>query len=139
MSETFALSNAFEHGLRTRDTVVYMRGQLNIRQLEAVSAALGHVWLTHCESIFARLVSHHALICLLSDQFIKGDREGCDLEVDASNGDYLRWIDASADAVRLLDEDDGFLPIETLNTGIFDLRPTEESLAIQSQRQKVEC
>ena len=43
MAEAYALSNAVEHGLRTRATIVDMRGQLNIRQRE--------------ESLFAHLVS----------------------------------------------------------------------------------
>ena len=44
MAEAHALSNVVEHGLRTRATIVGMRGQPNIRQLEeTASAAMGHV------------------------------------------------------------------------------------------------
>ena len=58
MAETYALSNAVEHGLRTRAVTVDMRGQLNIRQWEeAASAAIGHVWFKDCESLFAHLIS----------------------------------------------------------------------------------
>ena len=54
----YALSNAVEHGLRTRATIVDMRGQLNIRRWEeTASAAMGHVWFVDCESLFARLIS----------------------------------------------------------------------------------
>ena len=58
MAEAYALSNAVEHGLRTRATIVDMRGQLNIRQWEeTASAAIGHVWFKDCESLFAHLIS----------------------------------------------------------------------------------
>ena len=44
MAEAHALSNAVEHGLRTRATIVDTRGQLNIRQWdETASEAMGHV------------------------------------------------------------------------------------------------
>ena len=44
MTEAVALSNAVQHGLRTRASNVDMRGQLNIRQWEeTASAAKGHV------------------------------------------------------------------------------------------------
>ena len=58
MAEAYALSNAFEHGLRTRATIVDMRGHLNIRQWEeTASAVMGHVWFTDCESICSLMVS----------------------------------------------------------------------------------
>ena len=51
MTEAYALSNAVEHGLRTRATIVDMRGQLNVGQWEeTASAAMRHVWFTDCES-----------------------------------------------------------------------------------------
>ena len=53
MAEAYALSNAAEHGLRTRATIVDMRGQLNIRHWEETpSAAMGHVWFADCERLF---------------------------------------------------------------------------------------
>ena len=56
MAEACALSNAVEHGLRTRAAIVDMR--LNIRQWEeTASAAMGQVWFTDCESLFAHLIS----------------------------------------------------------------------------------
>ena len=58
MAEAYALSNAVEHGLRTRATIVDMRGQLHIREWEeTASAAMGHVWFTDCESLFSHLIS----------------------------------------------------------------------------------
>ena len=57
VAEAYALSNAVDNGLRTRAAIVDMRGQLNFRQREeTASAAMGHVWCTDCESIFALLV-----------------------------------------------------------------------------------
>ena len=53
MAEAYALSNAVEHGLRTRAAIVDLRGQLNIRQWEeSALAAMGHVWFTDFESLF---------------------------------------------------------------------------------------
>ena len=54
MAEACALSNAVEHGLRTRGIIFDMRGRLNVRQWEeTASAAMGHVWFTDCESLCA--------------------------------------------------------------------------------------
>ena len=38
MSEAYALSNAVEHGVRTRATIVDVRGQLNIREWEGTAS-----------------------------------------------------------------------------------------------------
>ena len=58
MAEACALSNAVELGLRTRATIVDMRGQLNIRLgEETASAAMGHVWFADCECLFSHLIS----------------------------------------------------------------------------------
>ena len=58
MAEACALSNAVEHGLRTRGIIFDMRGRLNVRQWEeTASAAMGHVWFTDCDSLFAHLIS----------------------------------------------------------------------------------
>ena len=58
MAEAYALSNAVEHGLRTRATIVDMRGQLNICPWEeTATASVGHVLVTDCESLFSHLIS----------------------------------------------------------------------------------
>ena len=58
MTEAHAPPDAVEHGLRTRATIVDMRGQLDIRQWEeTASAAMGHVWFTDCERLFENLIS----------------------------------------------------------------------------------
>ena len=92
MAEAYALSNAVEHGLRTRAAIVDMRGQLNIRQWEeTASAALGHVWFTDCESVFAHVVrpntkqvANKRLAIDLSalEHLIWDNRDDCDEEVD---------------------------------------------------------
>ena len=109
MAEAYALSNAVEHGLRTRTTIVDMRGQLNIRQWEeTASAAMGHVWFADCESLFAHLISpdtkqvdNKRLAIDLSalKQLIWDNRYDCDEEVAGSKGDYLRWIDMLSDCL----------------------------------------
>ena len=105
MAEAYALTNAVEHGLRTRATIVDVRGQLNIRQWEeTASAAMGHVSLTDCESfshlVFpnAKEVDNKRLAIDLSvlKQLVWDNRDDCDEEVVGSKGDDLRWIDTSA-------------------------------------------
>ena len=106
MTEAYVQSNAVEHGLRTRATMVDMKGQLNIRQWEeTASAALGHVWFTDCESLFTHLIlpstkqlDNKRLAIELSalKQLIWDNRDDCDEEVDGSKGDDSRWIDTFA-------------------------------------------
>ena len=100
MAEAYALSNAVEHGLRTRAAIVDVRGQLNVRQWEETAAAtMGHVWFTDCESLFAHLVSPNtkqidnkrlAIDLSALKQLIWDNNDDCDEEVDGSKGDYLR-------------------------------------------------
>ena len=94
-------------------TSVDMR-RLNIRQWEeTASAAMGHVWFADCASL-----------------------DDCD-EVDGSKGDYLRWIDTSAVLSDGLTNTMTSCRLnETLSTGIFDMRPFEESLAIKATSRK---
>ena len=91
MAEAYALSNAVEHGLRTRAAIVDMRGQLNIRKWEeTASAAMGHVW-SDCESFFAHLVSPNtkqvdnkrlAIDLSAKKQLIWDNRDDCDEDLD---------------------------------------------------------
>ena len=77
-----------------------MRGQLNIRQWEeTVSAAMGHVWITDRERLFADLISPNttqvdnkllAIDVSAPKQLILDNRDDCDGEVDGSKGDYPR-------------------------------------------------
>ena len=70
-------------------------------------------------------------------QLIWDNRDDRDEEVDGSKGDYLRWIDTSpmlSDCVTTT-MTSGRLN-GTLSTGIFDMRPTEESLAIKAKNRK---
>ena len=149
MAEAYALSNAVEHGLRTRAAIVDTRGQLNTRQREeTASVAMGHVWVADCEHIFAHWVSPNTKEvdnkCLATDlsalkQLIWDNRDDCDEEVGGSKGDYLRWIDTSAmlsDCLTKSLTSCRMIEIETLSTGIFDVRHTEESLAIKAKNRK---
>ena len=146
MAEAYALSNAVEHGLRARATIVDMRGQLNICQWEeTASAAMGHVWFADCESLFSHLISNTkhvdnkrlAIDLSTLKQLIWDNRDDCDADVDGSKGAYPRWIDTSAMLADCLTKTmtSGRLN-ETLSTGIFDMRPPVVSLAIKAQKQK---
>ena len=84
MAEAHALSNAVQHGLRTRATIVDMKGQLIFARWEGTaSAAMEHN---------KRL----AIDLSVLKQLIWDSRDDCDEEVDGSKGDYDRWIDTSA-------------------------------------------
>ena len=105
MAEACALTNAVEHGLRTRATIVDVRGKLNSSMGGKASAAMGHIWFTDCESFFSHLVSLNtkevdnkrlAIDLSVLKQVIWDNRDDCDEEVDGSKGDDLRWIDTSA-------------------------------------------
>ena len=47
MAEAYALSNAVQHGLRTRAAIVDMRGQPNIRQWEETASAANGICLVY--------------------------------------------------------------------------------------------
>ena len=71
-----------------------MRGQLNIRQWEeTASAAMGDVWFTGCQSLFAHLISPNtkqvdnkrpAIDLSALKQLIWDNRDDCDEEFDGS-------------------------------------------------------
>ena len=147
MAEAYALSNAVEHGLRTRATIVDIRGQLNICEWEeTASAAKGHVWFADCESLFSHFISPNtkqvdnkrlAIALSALKQLIWDNRDDCDAEVDESKGNFLRWIDTSAMLSDCLSKTMTSRRLnETLSTGIFDMRPTEERLAIKAKSRK---
>ena len=144
MAETFALNKAIEAGTRLRAAIVDMKGLLDIRNWEESAAlAMGHCWMTDCESLYEHLMSQRlntienkrlAIDLKALRQFIwerSGDRT---LEVDCSCGDYPRWIDTSvmlADPLTKNMKPDRL--VECMMTGKFDLRPTAESLMIKEK------
>ena len=123
-----------------------MRGQLNIRQREeTASAATEHVWFTDCESLSSHLISPNtkqvdikrlAIDVSVLKQLIWDNRDDCDEEVDGSKGDYPRWIDTSAMLADCLTKTTSGRLNEMMSTGIFDMRLTEESLAIKAKNRK---
>jgi hypothetical protein len=144
MAETFALIKGTEAGARIRAAVVDMKGLLDMRNWEESSAqAMGHVWMTDCESLYQHLMSHRlnaienkrlAIDLMALRQQIwerNGERT---LEVDHSCGDYPRWIDTS---VMLADPLTKAMNSErldhTMMTGRYDMRPTAESLMIKER------
>ena len=142
MAEAYQLSNAVEHGLRTRAAIVDMRGQLNIRHRLPQQWDMSGL---QTESLFAHVVSPNTkqvdnkrLVIDLSalKQLIWDNRDDCDEEVDGSKGDYFRCIDTSAMLSDYLTKT--MTSCRLIETGIFDMTSTEESLAIKSQEQDVE-
>ncbi len=144
MAEAFAMIKGTETGARIRAAVVDMKGPLDLRNWEESSAqAMGHVWLTDCESLYQHLMSHRlntienkrlAIDLMALRQQIwerNGERT---LEIDHSCGDYPRWIDTS---VMLADPLTKAMNSErldhTMMTGRYDMRPTAESLMVKER------
>ena len=109
---------------------------------------MGHVWFADCESLFPHLISPNtkqvdnkrlAIDLSALTQLISDNRDDCDEEVDGSKGDHHRWIDTSAMLSDCLSNTMTSCCLnETLSTGTFDMRPTEESLAVKAKTQEVE-
>ena len=149
MAEAYAFSNAVENGLRTRAAIVDMRGQHNVRQREqTASAAMSHVWFTDCESLFAHLICPNtkqvdskrlAIDLSALKHLIWDNQDDCDEEVDGLKGDYPRCMGTSA---MLSDCSAKTMTscqwTDTLSTGIFNMRSTEESLAIKAHKTVLE-
>ena len=144
MAETFAMIRGTEAGCRIRAAIVDMKGLLNLRKWEeSASHHMGHVWMTDCDSLYEHLMAPrlNAIenkrlaidLMALRQQIWERDGERT-LEVDHSSGDYPRWIDTSTmladpltktmSAERLTD---------TMMTGVFDMRPTAESLMVKEK------
>ena len=106
---------------------------------------MGHVWFADCESLFTHVISPNtkqvdnrrlAIDLSALKQLISDNRDDCD-EFDGSKGDYPRWIDTSAMLSDCLTKTmTSCRLIETLSTGIFDMRPTGESPAIKDKKKK---
>ncbi len=144
MAETFAMLKGTEAGTRLRAAIVDMKGLLDMKNWEETAArAMGHVWMTDCESLYQHLMSQRlnsvenkrlAIDLMgLRQQIWERDGERT-LEVDHSCGDYPRWIDTS---VMLADPLTKSMSSErldaTMATGLFDMRPTAESLMIKEK------
>ena len=144
MAEKFAMTTAVEAGTSIRAAIMDMKGQLDIRNWEeSASQSMGHCWMTDCDSLYEHLMSQRfnaienkrlAIDLKALRQFIwerSGERT---LEVDCSCGDYPRWIDTSvmlADPLTKAMKSDRLQ--QTLKTGLFDLKPTAESLMIKEK------
>ena len=104
---------------------------------------MGHIWLTDCESLYEHLASLRLSaienkrlaidLMALRQQIWERDGERT-FEVDHSSGDYPRWIDTSvmlADPLTKSMNSD--VLGKTMMTGLFDMKPTEESLMIKEK------
>jgi hypothetical protein len=144
MAETFAMIRGTEAGCRIRAAIVDMKGVLDFRNWEdSASGAMGHVWMTDCDSLYEHLMSQrlNAIenkrlaidLMALRQQIWERDGERT-LEVDHSCGDYPRWIDTSvmlADPLTKSMASDSL--VQTMMTGRYDMRPTAESLMIKEK------
>jgi hypothetical protein len=144
MAEAFAMIRGTEAGTRIRAAIVDMKGKLELRNWEETAArAMGHVWMTDCDSLYEHLMSQRLNtienkrlaidLMALRQQIWERDGERT-LEIDHSCGDYPRWIDTSvmlADPLTKAMAPDRL--VQTMMTGRFDMRPTDESLMIKEK------
>ena len=144
MAETFAMIKGTEAGARIRAAIVDMKGKLDMKNWEeTASAEMGHCWMTDCDSLYEHLMSQKfntienkrlAIDVMGLRQQIwerSGERT---LEIDHSCGDYPRWIDTStmiADPLTKAMSCDRLSA--TLKMGVFDMRPTPESLMVKAK------
>ena len=106
----------------------------------------GHVWFTDCECLFAHLISPNtkqvdnkrlAIDLSALKQLIWDNRDDYNEKVSGSKGDYTRWIHTSAILSDCLKKTMTTCRLtETSRTSTFDMRPTEECLAIKAQNWK---
>ena len=146
MAEAFAMIKGTEAGTRIRAAIVGMKGKLDMRNWEeSASRAMGHVWMTDCESLYQHLMSQRLnqvenkrlAIDLMALRQQIWERDGHrTLEIDHSCGDYPRWIDTSVMLADALTKTMATTQLDaTMSTGIFDLKPTAESLMIKDKKQ----
>ena len=147
MAETFAMLTGTEHGARIRAGIVDCRGKLDMKNWEVSAAAnMSHIWFTDCDSLYEHLVSpsnkqvanKRLAIDLKSLRQRIWERDGDRTEVvDHTSGDYPRWIDTST---MLADPLTKVMSSErldgTMMTGLFDMRPTAEILAIKARNRQ---
>ena len=147
MAEMFAMIRGTEAGTRIRAAVVDALGLLDMHDWENSAAKhMGHVWFTDCDSLYEHLVAQRFNqienkrlsidLMALRQQIWERDGERTE-EVEHSSGDYPRWIDTSTmlsdpltkvmNSTRLTD---------AFMTGIFDMRPTSESLMIKEKNRQ---
>ena len=108
-----------------------------------------HVWLTDCDSLYEHLINPKMAsiqnkrlaidLQALRQDIWKEDEENDDRmeSLDITKGDYPRWIDTSTMIADPLTKamKPGRL-VESMESGILDLRPTAESLAIKEKNRK---
>ena len=148
MAETFSMIRGTECGARLRAAIVDMKGKLDLRNWEASACkTMGHVWMTDCDSLYEHLISPKFnnienkrlgidLMALRQQIWEKedGDRS---MVRDGSSGDYPKWIDTSVMLADCLTKAmDPERLVQTLQTGIFDMRPTALSLMIKEKNRQ---
>ncbi len=147
MAETFAMIRGTESGARIRAAIADMKGDLDMRNWEeSACASMGHVWMTDCDSLYEHLIAnrHNSIenkrleidLMALRQQIWERDGERT-LTIAHSCGDYPRWIDTSVMLADPLTKGMGAERlVETFTTGVFDIKPTAESLLIKQKKNR---
>ena len=105
MADALAMTKGAEAGTVIHAAIVDMKDELDMRSWEETAArAMGHVWMTDCDSLYEHLMSQRLNtienkrlaidLTALRQQMRAQDIERT-LEIDHSCGDCPRWIDAS--------------------------------------------
>ena len=139
----------YRTGFRIRAALVDAVGKLDSRRWEETAAeAMAHVWLTDCDSLYEHLASTQGkqvdnkrvgIDLAAMRQAIWDRREGADTMVaDTTSGDYPRWIDTSVMLADPLTKVMDTARLEkALMWGVFDMRPTAESLMAKERNRKL--
>ena len=147
MAETFALSKGTEAGLRIRAAIVDAMGKLQLSNWEETAAMnMGHVWYTDCDSLYEHLISANfkavdnkrlSIDLTALKQIIWAHNDESNEYVNSDSGDYPRWIDTSVMLVDPLTKTMNPNVLEkTMTTGIWDLKPTSESIWIKEKNRR---
>ncbi len=136
-----------KRGARILTAIADARGLLDIKRWEETpSNHMSHVWATDCESLYEHLISpemnsvdnKRLAIDINALRQLVWERDGERTHiVDSTSGDCPRWIDTStmiADPLTKATACDRMMAV--LGTGVLDLQPTPESLAMKARNRE---
>ena len=150
-AETQGMMYGTEHTTKLRASLTQLKGKF-IRKdwQESCAQTIRHVWFTDCQSLHDYLCNPIAAAC--EDKRLEIDLEGLREElwfnadwslkdqITENQTDKPRWVDTSAmicdPFTKVGREDFKDRMVQTLQTGYFDLTPTEESQLKKLKTQK---
>ena len=148
-AETHGLLGGTEEGCRIRAIIADMKGELDLRDWEGSSSqTMQHLWMSDCEDLVSHL--HNPVTKSVADKRLSIDLVGLRQliwenqdgsvkdELTKEQPDRVIWIDTSAMIVDCMTKRmKPDLLIKFLNSGILDIRATEESVLLKMKKQKL--